>query len=215
MDWGSASPFSVGWWAVAGDDYVLGVPNPLGTAKIPRGCLVRYREWYGAKGPNEGLKLTAEEVAEGIKYRERGDKIKYGVLDPSAFAESGGPSIAERMSRSKVYFRPADNRRVGNRGAMGGWDQLRARLHGDANERPMLVVFDTCKDLIRTLPALQHDRSRPEDLDTEAEDHVADEVRYACMSRPFAFKKQPPEKKPFDDYIPSEQLPKPFDHLSF
>jgi hypothetical protein len=49
----------------------------------------------------------------------------------------------------------------------------------------MLFVFSTCKDLIRTLPALQHDPDRPEDLDTDAEDHAADECRYACMSRPY------------------------------
>ena len=48
----------------------------------------------------------------------------------------------------------------------------------------MLFVFNTCRDFIRTIPVLQHDPDRPEDLDTNAEDHVADEARYACMSRP-------------------------------
>ena len=38
---------------------------------------------------------------------------------------------------------------------------------------------------IRTIPALQHDPARPEDVNTESEDHAADEWRYACMSRPF------------------------------
>jgi hypothetical protein len=65
MDWGSYSPFSVGWWAVASDD------QPLFDGRlIPRGALVRYREWYGATEGNRGLKLTAEEVAQGIKDRE-------------------------------------------------------------------------------------------------------------------------------------------------
>jgi hypothetical protein len=67
---------------------------------------------------------------------------------------------------------------------MGGWDQMRARIRGDG-ENPMLYVFSTCRDLIRTLRALQHDPDRPEDLDTAAEDHAADECRYACMSRPY------------------------------
>ncbi|MEO7026517.1 MAG: hypothetical protein ABI056_03090, partial [Caulobacteraceae bacterium] len=40
-------------------------------------------------------------------------------------------------------------------------------------------------DFIRTVPVLQHDRDRPEDLDTAAEDHVADETRYACLARPW------------------------------
>ena len=49
----------------------------------------------------------------------------------------------------------------------------------------MLFVFSTCKALIRTLPALQHDHSRAEDVDTEQEDHAPDEARYSCMSRPY------------------------------
>jgi hypothetical protein len=32
---------------------------------------------------------------------------------------------------------------------------------------------------------LQHDQHRAEDLDTDAEDHAADDVRYACSSRPY------------------------------
>ena len=68
---------------------------------------------------------------------------------------------------------------------MGGWDQVRARLVGDADGKPMVVFFSTARDVIRTLPALQHDASRAEDVDTESEDHCGDSVRYGCMSRPF------------------------------
>ena len=67
---------------------------------------------------------------------------------------------------------------------MGGWDQVRMRLIGD-DGRPMMYFFSTCRDSIRTLPALQHDRDKPEDVDTESEDHAPDEIRYACMSRPY------------------------------
>jgi hypothetical protein len=178
-DWGSARPFSVGWWAVVGDDHQLADGRVL-----PRGALVRYREWYGASGPNQGLKLHAEEVAKGIAARESGDTISHGVIDPAAFQEDGGPSIAERMSGAGIYWSPADNARVARRGAMGGWDQMRARLMGDGT-RPMIYCFSTCVDSIRTIPTLQHDPHRAEDLDTEAEDHCADEWRYACMSRPW------------------------------
>jgi hypothetical protein len=198
MDWGSASPFSVGWWAVASDDYRA----PSGQV-IPRGALVRYREWYGASAPNVGLKLTAEEVASGIKSREQGEQVSYGVLDPAAFAEDGGPSIAQRMGTKGVYFRPADNKRVGARGAMGGWDMVRARLKGDG-ERPMLFVFSTCADFIRTVPVLQHDQSRPEDLDTTAEDHAADEARYGCMSRPWTPPTTQQPNKPRDRWASSD-----------
>ena len=68
---------------------------------------------------------------------------------------------------------------------MGGWDQVRARLVGDADGKPMVVFFSTCWDLIGTLRALQHDASRAEDVDTEGEDHAADSCRYAMMSRPY------------------------------
>jgi hypothetical protein len=204
-DWGSASPFSVGWWAVAGDDFDAmagagasdaGVSGGVlsGRRRIPRGALVRYREWYGASAPNTGLKLTAEEVAKGILQREKGDTITYGVLDPAAFNQDGGPSIAERMASStdgQVWFRRADNRRVPQRGAMGGWDQMRARLIG--TERPMIYCFSTCVDSIRTIPALQHDLDKPEDLDTTGEDHAADEWRYACMSRPYTIETVKPQ----------------------
>lgn len=188
MDWGSASPFSIGWWAVVGDDFVA--KNTFGNKRtLPRGCIVRYREWYGWTGQaNKGLKLDAEAVADGIREREADDlhngRIMTGVLDPAAFAHDGGPSIAERMSARGVSFNPADNKRVGVRGAMGGWDIMRSRLKG-FDDRPMLVVFDTCTQFIRTVPMQQHDPDRPEDIDTDGEDHVADEVRYACMSRPW------------------------------
>jgi hypothetical protein len=68
---------------------------------------------------------------------------------------------------------------------MGGWDQLRARLKGDEDGHPMIFFFDHCRDAIRTLPMMQHDPHNPEDLDTEAEDHAVDDIRYACMGRPF------------------------------
>jgi hypothetical protein len=191
MDWGFAAPFSVGWWAVVSDDYeILGQPMG-GACVLPRGSLVRYREWYGSSSPNIGLRLTADEVAAGIKEREPKDengkpleKITYSVIDPAAYAQDGGPSIGERLSTLGLHFTRADNKRVTERGAMGGWDQMRSRLVGQDGV-PMLYVFSTCVDSIRTIPALQHDPDKPEDLDTDGEDHAADEVRYACMSRPW------------------------------
>lgn len=207
MDWGSAKPFSVGWWAVVGDDY-----ETPGGPVLPKGAIVRYREWYGSNGkPNVGLKLDAEDVAKGIAEREEGDEITYGILDPSAFTADGGPSIAERMAKAtdgKVWFRRADNRRVARRGAMGGWDQLRARLKGTDDGRPMLYVFSTCRDLIRTLPALQHDGTNPEDVDTEGEDHAPDEARYAAMSRPYGN-----EQQPVSDIIAEMCRPKTLDEM--
>lgn len=193
-DWGFASPFSIGWWAVCPDDWWHEGSQCL----IPRGAIVRYREWYGCNGtPNVGTRLTAEEVARGIAEKERAEQIAYGVLDPSAFARTSGPSIAERMLDENCLWKRADNTRVAQNkgGAMSGWDAMRARIKGDG-EYPMLYVFDTCKDFIRTVPVLQHDPDRPEDLNTEQEDHAADECRYACVSRPYIPRAREPEKKP-------------------
>ena len=192
MDWGSAKPFSVGWWTVVSDDFAA----PDGHW-LPRGCLVRYREWYGMKEGqiNVGIKLTAEEVAAGIVERNGNDQIAYTVIDPAAFSADGGPSIAERMMRAHVNTRRADNKRVSQRGAMGGWDQMRARFVGDSDGNAMLVTFSTCLDSIRTIPAMQHDVARPEDIDTDGEDHAGDEWRYACMSRPYIVS-APPKPKP-------------------
>lgn len=209
-DWGSAAPFSFGWWAVATEP--TKVENASGRAIwLPRGCMVRYREWYGIKDgkPNVGLKLHAETVAKGIRSREQPtEKLTYRVLDPAAFAEDGGPSIAQRMASEKVVFKPADNKRVVGRGALGGWDQMRARFVGDDDGRPMIACFSSCLDSIRTIPALQHDDRKPEDVNTEQEDHAADDWRYACMSRPWVRKTPPQVTLPPRDYTrPSLSLP--------
>jgi hypothetical protein len=202
FDWGSAAPFSVGFWAVVQDDIRMtngtsaGSTNVLGAGDLGqktgsidssnydqgvvvggRGALIRYREWYGSRSPNIGLKLTAEEVSAGISERTL-EKINYYVADPSIFSQDGGPSIAERMRQP---WQPADNKRASRMGQVGGWDQMRSRMVNN-----MLFCFSTCTDSIRTIPALQHDKNKPEDLDTSAEDHAADEWRYACMSRPYA-----------------------------
>lgn len=174
FDWGSAKPFSVGWYAVSD-----------GTWGLPRNAIIKYREWYGVGlrhdgtfEPDTGLKLTAEQVADGIKEREAGDALRYGTADAQIFVRDGGPSIAERMMMRKVLFRAADRKRK------AGWDQMRQRLKGE-NGLPMLYFFETCEHTIRTIPVLPHDELDPEDIDTDAEDHAGDETRYACMSRPW------------------------------
>jgi hypothetical protein len=212
FDWGYARPFSVGWWAVATDPY------DCGNIVIPRGGLVRYREWYGCSGtPNEGLRLEAEAVARGIAERNGVDRIAFRIADPSILREDGGPSIGQRMAGARLAtdgvrtvaedqardrgalgrWRGADNTRVPQLGAFGGWDQVRARIKG-TDEGPMLVVFETCRDFIRTVPVLQHDPDKAEDLDTDAEDHIADETRYACLSRPLTAKAKQRPNNPRD-----------------
>lgn len=177
FDWGSAKPFSVGWYALSD-----------GTWELPKNALLKFAEWYGACGPNKGLKMTADLVAQGILEREKKfrHRVSYGVADPSIFIRDGGPSIAESMIVKGVNWRRADNKRK------AGAEAMRQRLVG-ADGLPALYFLDCCDDSIRTIPTLQHDDTDPEDVDTEAEDHAYDETRYACMSRPWLPAVQKPQ----------------------
>jgi len=197
FDWGSAKPFSVGWYAVS-PGY-----NVDGCQFLPKGAMIKYREWYGCKPKKEdtGLKMTVEQVGAGIIERDGNDKIAYSVADPAIFAKDGGPSMASRFKTKKVFFRRAKNKRTSTEAVRGGWDQMRDRLDG-MDGKPMLYFFNTCFDSIRTIPALQHDPNIPEDLDTTMEDHAADECRYSCMSNPWVKPDpEPAAKKPdYDAY---------------
>ena len=64
--------------------------------------------------------------------------------------------------------------------------QLHYRLAFDNEGYPGMYVFDTCRGFLRTVPALLYSETSPEDVDTRQEDHIADETRYFCMSRPIA-----------------------------
>jgi hypothetical protein len=148
------------------------------------GVIYRILEWYGCtETDNEGLRIPPDKIFEEVAKLERehpwlkGKKIN-GIADPSIWDASRGKSVAESASDHKIYFDPGDNERI------AGWMQVHYRLAFDENGFPMMYVFENCKAFIRTIPALQYDDHKVEDLDTDGEDHVADEVRYFCMSRP-------------------------------
>jgi hypothetical protein len=209
-DWGSAKPFAFGWFVSVSDPVQIHLTDGRPHI-IPRGALIMYREWYGCQKDkyDTGLKLTVEQAADGIIAREIEEPkdlngksgIKYGVLDPACFADTGGPSIAERFGDKRIYWNRADNARVGRNGRLGGWDMIRHRLDGESGS-PMIYIFSTCTDTIRTLPELQHDDKHPEDIDTESEDHAADMLRYACMSRPWVKKDRTEELPPYTGAVP-------------
>jgi hypothetical protein len=141
--------------------------------------------------------MTVDLVAKGVLQREvtldsktgnyKEENVLYGVADPSIFIRDGGPSIAETMGAARCQWRRGDNKRV------PGWAEMRRRLNGEGG-RPLLYFLSCCDDSIRTIPTLQVDQTDPEDLDTEGEDHAADETRYACMARPWV-KGQPEESR--------------------
>ena len=77
------------------------------------------------------------------------------------------------------------------------------RLAFDGEGVPMLYVFDTCKHFIRTVPALVYDETDVEDVDTDGEDHIYDELRYVCMKNPIA--PRPNEGKKIAGYDPLDR----------
>lgn len=185
FDWGSSRPFSFGLWTISN-----GNPLPDGRS-YRRGAMIRFGEWYGWNGkPNEGLRMEVSDVAKGIKKRcddILGDrKLSYISADPSMWKVDGGPSHAETMMRHGVILRKADNSRH------AGYLEVRNRIAGD-EDGPMLYATTNCHaGFWRTMPDIVMDESDPEDIDTDQEDHAADDVRYACMSRPW---QKPVEKK--------------------
>jgi len=166
-DFGYSKPFSCAWYAI---DY--------------EGIMYRVLELYGCTAtPNEGVKWSPDEQFRRIKELEnthpwlKGREIS-GVADPAIWDKSHGESIADTANRWRVYFQPGDHQRI------PGWMQCHYRLQFDEGGYPRFYCFSSCKHFIRTIPLLMYSETKPEDLDTDMEDHIADEWRYACMSRP-------------------------------
>ncbi len=181
-DWGYAKPFSCGWWAVDYD-----------------GVFYRILEYYGCTGePNEGVKWTPQKQFEEIKRVEnehpylKGKQIE-GIADPACWNKETGESIIDTAMKYGIYFQKGDNKRI------AGWQQVHYRLQFDDNGYPMMYIFNNCKNFIRTIPLLMYSDTKVEDLDTELEDHIADETRYMCMSRPIKPIKAKANIKPQDD----------------
>lgn len=166
FDWGYRNPFCAVWGAVSSGK------NDDGTeSNIPKGAIVIYRELWGKQQQNT-------DIAKRISELSKGEDI-VSVADPSIFKSDGGQSIADQFK--EVFqntnfgaFRPADNDRI------SGWAQIRKRLQGN---NPLLYFFTTCPYLIETLPGLVFDPKKPEDVDTDGEDHGADALRYLCKQR--------------------------------
>ena len=142
-------------------------------------------ELYGCtKEPNEGLHWNADKQFTEISRIERehpylrGRRV-LGVADPAIWnKESSGLSIADVAARHGVKFSPGNNDRI------NGWAQCHNRLAFDGQGRPMMYVFEHCTAFRRTIPLLLYDENKPEDLDTEGEDHEADAWRYLCVANP-------------------------------
>ena len=196
FDWGESKPFSVGWWAKSdGSPYTDARGREVRTV---RGDWFRIGEWYGCvRGEeNVGLRMLAADIAVGIKMREVSmgiaGRVKNAIADASIFDENNGNCVERDMRAKGVSWRAAD-KSGGSR--KHGWGLIRRLLRDAANldeelkprngprMSPGLFVFATCAHWIRTVPPISRDETDPDDVDTEAEDHAADETRYILRER--------------------------------
>ena len=158
-DWGYSSAACVLWLAVDYDNNFW-----------------VYREHYTQR-------VTADVFARQVLEKERDEYVRYGILDSSTWARRGdaGPSIAETMIREGCKWRPSDR---SPRSRVAGKLELHKLLAKDPDTgQPKLKIFSNCTNVIRTLPMLPVDKNNPEDVDTHAEDHAYDALRYGVMSR--------------------------------
>ena len=181
-DFGFGKPFACNWYAV---DY--------------EGTAYMIAELYGCTGtPNEGVKWSPEMQFREIARIERehpllkGKRIQ-GVADPSIWDGSRGIAIIEEAEKQHLWFDKGINDRI------PGWMQIHERLKFDEYGKSMLYIFTSCKDTIRVIPLMMYDEHKPEDLDTDLEDHILDSIRYFCMARPIAPRIVKEEKKPMHD----------------
>lgn len=171
FDHGYTRPFSFGVWAVDEE-----------------GRVYRYKELYGCVPGEANVGVTcppgeiARQLADLMEPEfEEGIHVS-GIADPAIWDRSRGLSVEEQIRKvfNGVIFMKGDNTRL------PGKMQLHERLKFDEEGRPMLYVFENCRDFRRTIPTLVYDARRPEDIDTAGEDHIYDETRYFLMSRPIA-----------------------------
>ena len=163
LDWGYAKPFSLGKWAVNNE-----------------GRMVRYGEWYGCAHhePNTGIRIGAEEAAAKAWTDAVAEGVTECVADPAIWnKQDDAPSIADKWTAAGFKMIRGNNERV------NGLMQMHQMMIVTAEDsKPMLLVFDNCLDFIRTIPVLVPNPRNPEDVDTNLEDHIYDESRYAIMS---------------------------------
>jgi len=193
FDWGSAKPFSVGWWAQSNGEEFKRADGS--TWCVPPGTLFRISEWYGCSEfeGDTGLMMAPSAVAEGIIDRQRSGHladlaIEPGPADSSIYAKPTGigkdeKSIAEKMEAAGVYWEKCDK---GPGSRINGWALMREMMENSVKhplEKPGLYIFDTCRSWISIVPLMQRDQKNPDDIDTNTEDHIADETRYRIMKK--------------------------------
>lgn len=163
------------WERFAALDYGFDMFAVLWFAADGDGRIYVYREYC-----ESGLTISA--AADALVRESGGDRLSYVAASPDLWnrrqdsGKSGYMIMSEREGLPPLI--KADDRRI------IGWRYLREYLaSGDDNE-PRLKIFSNCNELIRCLPALCHDRHRPEDVSGEPHSitHAPEALRYGVMS---------------------------------
>ena len=190
IDWGTAAPFSIGWYCVSEGAKLKGRQGKP-DRWLPKGAIIRYRELYGWSGKeNEGCRWSAQHVAQLIKIEEKkaDEYIDYRVADNEMWAQRGTSSVISYFEDVGLVFRKSHKDRKRN------FQEIICRLAGSPTYTdngleeadPMLFVTENCVHFWRTVPTLTLDEVDPDKgPGTKQEDHVYDEVAYACRSMPF------------------------------
>lgn len=168
FDWGYHSKYCAIYGAISDGKDDAGNEVPY-----PKGCLIIYREIFGTQEINK-------DIAKKMLHYEAGERIEQRTADPSIFANQGGRSINSDFQDANVYFTPADNERV------SGWTQIRLRLKFN-----LIKIFSNCTYAIQSIPSQVISKSKPEDLDTEGDDHLMDALRYLCKLRTIEYNYKP------------------------
>ena len=162
IDWGYAAPWCGLWIARCRLD--MEGYSPEWERRIV------YREAYKAG-------LTDPEQAEELqRLTAPGEWINGYPADPSMWTKR---TVGKRaISSADVYQALGIRLSKGDNDRIGGKRRVHEALALLPDGKPGLLVFSTCRNLIRTLPALPYDEVKIEDVDDAAEDHAYDALRY-------------------------------------
>lgn len=153
---------------------------------IPKRSVIILSEIYFADKEGKGVKYLPRELALRMKEHEKAlgwwGRVLPGPADSSIFDKDRGHlSIHEMYNQSGIYFTKAD-KRPGSRSR--GFLEIRQRLVNrrmQSRDAPWLLIHRSCANLIAQLPELPLSKNNPEDVDTEADDHIYDTVRYRVL----------------------------------
>ena len=139
--------------------------------------------------------LIISEAAKRILEMDGEDKIRTTYAPPDLWNRRNdtGKSAAEIFRENGVYLSKSSNNRV------IGWYSVQEHLKivekkdeqtGEVLRTAKLRIFDTCHNLIRTLPVIQRDEKNPNDCAKEPHEltHAPDAIRGFCIERTKATK---------------------------